>query len=276
MWMDCPLKAKFHYVDGLSEPQNAYAAFGSVVHHCMEIYNETNDVEHAVEMFQEYWTHPERLGVEPEVWPKYTSFSKFMQDGITALRNFDDQYRFSERTVLATEHRFLVPFGRHKLTGAIDCLQISEDRRGSVLEIVDYKTNRKRPFANNLRLNIQFSIYDLASRHRDFWFGSPSDPDNFPPMENGEFYWEMHRNLPRKNTWWGLLQGKEFDAGPRDEADFLRLYRVVNEVEKALEHNVFVPNISGDSCTWCPYQEPCGLPIDDVRGYTELDEDHLR
>jgi len=257
-WMECPRKAAFRYVEGLPEPQNAAASFGTVVHHALQKYNDTMDLDRALEDFRSNWENPERLGVAPDIWPRYTDSRTYLERGIKALEGYHDQVRWANRTVLATEHPFLVPFGRHELTGFVDLLQISGAKKGTALEIVDYKTSSRVPFVGNLRQNVQMTVYDYASRQDEFWLGNGPE---FPPMVNGAHWLEFTRDLKRVNTWYALTQQRAVDAGERNLADFMRLYRVADEIERALEHQVFVPNISGDSCGFCPYTLPCGLAI---------------
>lgn len=257
-WMECPKKAHFRYTGTFEEPKNAAASFGTCVHHALDFYNQTQDIDGAISLFDDVWNNPEKLDVVPEVWPRYSSFTGYLEKGIAALRDYHEQLKWGSRTVLATEHKFLVPFGKHELTGFVDCLEIAGSKKGEVLKVVDYKTNGRAPYMENLRLNIQFTIYHYASLQPEFWLGNGED---FPPMDNGEHWWTFTEGMPRKNIWYGLMQKKEFDAGPRKEADFMRLYRVADEIERAIEHEVYVPNISGDSCGFCPFWEPCGLPI---------------
>lgn len=258
-WMTCPKQAFFKYsgqFDG--EPQNAAASFGTCIHHALDFYNQTQDINNAIALFDDVWHNPEKLDVVPDVWPRYSSFTGYHEKGINALKSYDEQLNWGNRTVLASEHKFLVPFGKHELTGFVDCLELAGSKRGQVVKTVDYKSSARAPRLESLRLNCQFTIYDYASRQPEFWLGNGED---FPPMENGEHWWTFAQDLPRQNIWYGLMQKKEFDAGERGQADFMRLYRVADEIERAIEHDVYVPNISGDSCLYCPYGDPCGLPI---------------
>lgn len=600
-WMQCPLQAKFRYVDGLPSVQNAYATYGTCMHDALELYNRTRDLQAALERFNATWEEPALLDVVPEVWPKGINFGERLKKGLESIKAYHDQLKWENRTVLAVEHGFLVPFGKYELTGFVDCLEIMGNGQGhDLIRNVDYKalaidtpilsehgwqkigqiapgdrvfgsdgsptevlgvypqgvtdayrvtfndgetvvcsgdhrwkvqdrtgervvtvndmlkepikrgnnyrfriaavepirfpegaapgdlpihpyvlgvllgdgcisqgkakfdnpdpgvlsrvrehytveksyaksernwvirgreiklamsalgisgcrswekfvpdvylraseesrrqllaglmdtdghccpnsscavyvtasprlrdavvelarslggvpsfgayasgyrddegtyidcrtshrvnvrmftnpfllerkaerwrpnrkslraarsivdiqrvpdqetvcirvaaedslflidgyllthnTNARQPYLSNLRLNIQFTVYDFASRQPEFWLGNG---DDFPPIENAE--WHIAQgvlDMPRSNIWYGLMQSKEFDAGERGDADYMRLYRVAQMIERALEHEVYVPNISGDSCTFCPYVEPCKLPIDPRR-----------
>lgn len=257
-WMSCPLKAKFRYLDNLPSKQSAKASFGTCIHAALEHYNKHHHVDTAIAMFKDYWANPEKLGVTPEYWPKYATFGGLMAQGIDLLREYDAKLKWEDREVIETEHKFLVSFGKHEITGFVDLIEVKKNKRGQdVLRIVDYKTNAKAPYVNALKLNIQFTAYVYASLQPAFWVGANTD---FPGLPNGEELYERFIDTPRRGIWFQLMQNKEYDAGPRDDTDFLRMYRVCHEIERAIENEVFVPNISGDSCTFCDYQEPCGLP----------------
>jgi hypothetical protein len=143
-----------------------------------------------------------------------------------------------KRTVLATEHPFLVPFGEHELTGYVDLLEVRRSGKGrDLLRVVDYKTASRRPNMAELALDVQFTTYMWAVEQREFWFGA-TNPDgtpnpDFPPVVNPDWSWEMYHDLSRRAIWMHLWDFKEIDAGPRVDSDFLRLYRVCQEVEKA-------------------------------------------
>lgn len=272
-WMDCSLKARFKYLDKLPDVDTAHAAFGVCVHHGLEIYDNTLDVERAVAAFLETWAEPERLGRSIEYWPPRTTYGGLRKTGEKCIRDYHERCQWKERTVLATEHKFCVPLGRHTLIGYVDLLQVTEARKGKVLEFRDHKTASKVPTLGAHRVNIQGTVYWYATTRPEFWLGYGPNITEYPPMENGEFYWEMYGDMPRQGIWHYVRSGKEVDIGPRGQDDFLRMYRVANEIERALEHGVFVPNLSGTSCELCPYGEPCGLPISDVRNYDPTDED---
>lgn len=258
-FMRCPLQGKFKYIDGLPEAQNAAATFGSCVHHALQKYALDHDVDGAVAAFTETWKNPDLLGRGIDYWPPRTTYMGYMTKGIEALRAYHEQQKWEKRTFLAAEHGFLVPFGDHELVGYVDLLEIAGGPRGKkAVTITDYKTSSKAPFIPALKVNIQFTVYDYASRQPEFWLGNG---DGFPPMDNGDYWWEMTKDLPRQNIWYALMQQKPFDAGERDENDYMRLYRVANEIQRAIDYGVFVPDISGDSCSWCPYTVPCKLPI---------------
>lgn len=259
-WMDCSLQAKYKYIDRLESPQNAKASFGTCIHHALEIYNQTGDNELAKATFTDVWHHPEKLGVAPDVWPRYTTYSGLRDRGLQILDSHHEKLSWDDRQVLGTEHRFLVPIGDHELTGAIDLLDIRRSGRGkNVLRVTDYKTSTKKPTQAELALNIQMTTYVYATYQPEFWLGNGPE---FPPIAHGAELWEELADMPRRAIWYALWTNTEIDAGARDDEDFLRMYRALDEIEKAIEREVFVPDISGSTCTFCAFvADPCPFTV---------------
>lgn len=261
-WMTCPLQAKFKHFDGQPSKQNAAASFGTVMHYCLDQYNNGVSIDEAVRLFKHYWTNPEELNCAPDYWPRYSSFGKYMEKGVDCLVDYHNKNRWENRQIIATEHRFLVPFGEHELEGTVDLVELKKAGNGrKTLRIVDYKTNAKQPSVVALRFNIQFTVYIYASLQPEFWLGNGK---GFPAIPKGQDLFDSLKRSARKGVWYQLMANKEIDAGSRDDGDYMRLYRLVKEIEKATEADVFVPNISGDSCVYCDYTTNCGIKIPEI------------
>lgn len=263
--MKCPLQARFKYIDKLPSKKTSRMTFGICAHQALELYNNTGDIDKAINLFLDLWDNPEKAKAVPEIWPKGTSHGGFRSKGIELLKTYHEKQGWEGRDIIAQEHRFLVPIGEHEVQGVVDLLELKKSGRGvPTLRIVDYKTGSKQPFKNTLRLNTQFTIYDYASRQPEFWFGNKADLNWYPPIAaNADELWEEFKSIPRRGIYFHLLGCKEIDAGERDEMDFMRLYRVITEVARAVESEVFVPCLSGDTCVFCDYTEPCGVTIPD-------------
>lgn len=252
-WMKCPLAARFQYLDRLPRQTNSAATFGTCIHHAMKIYNDTGDVELAVAEFVDSWENPEKLDAVPDVWTKRQTFGGMREKGVNIIREYHDHLRWENREVVATEHEFLVPFGEFELHGFIDLIEIRRNERGvEELKVVDYKTNATAPKISALPFNVQFTTYVYAALQPEFWLTIPKD------------VWERAHALPVRAYWYQLNGSKEIHTGVRDDDDFMRLYRLAKEIKNATEAGVFVPNLSGDSCGFCSFKEPCGLPVPKV------------
>lgn len=261
-WMECSLQAYYRYEERLPQRQNAKASFGTVIHRALQHYNEQgNDYQGAVALFKDLWGNPAKAGVEPDYWPRNTSYGDLRKRGLEALERYHQGHRLERRDVIGTEVPFLVPFGEHELTGFIDLVDLRFSAAGrSILAITDYKTNSREPSRTGLALDIQFSIYHYAAGRPEFWMGVPGNPD-FPGLPNGEWLWEtVGKMATRRCIWYQVLSAKEIDAGPRSQEDYQRIYRVCNEVAAAVESGVYVPKI-GEACLWCDYVEPCQMEV---------------
>lgn len=267
-WMTCPLQAHFKYDLVIPvEKSNAKAVFGTAIHAALEHYNTTANVKASEQMFLDLWQNPEKIGspVGTLWWPKFTTFGSLKERGSAIVRDFDERCQWDKREVIATEHPFLVPFGEHELTGYVDLFEVRKSGKGrDLLRVVDYKTSSRKPNMSELLLDVQFTVYLYASTCIEFWMGA-KNPDgtpnpDYPPVKNADWMYEMYDGLPRRAIWYHLWDPKEIDAGPRVEADFMRLYRVCCEIDKANKASIHVPKL-GEACTLCDFRDPCGIEI---------------
>lgn len=253
-WMACSLQGKFSYVDRLPQLNSAPASFGSAVHLALELYNNGYTVQDAKDCFSYVWDHLDEFGWTPEIWPPRTSYGSYRERGLKFIDMYHEDNKWIDKTIIGTEHRFQVNFGRHTLSGIVDIL---EHVKGSKeLICVDLKTGY-RPTFENLRQNVQFTIYTWAMQQKEFWTGFPEDLERYPGFENGEELWEQYKNLTPVAIWYDLRNAKGYNVGPRTEQDYARLQVCLDNIERAMELEVFVPNISGDTCGICSYQDQC-------------------
>lgn len=250
-WMKCPQQAKFKEVLRLPEAQHAKTTFGTCVHDALELYNGCGDVGRAIERFKETWDDPAILNAEIDTWPQTTSWGELRERGIQSIMRFHDDNKWETRKIVANEHSFLVPFGDHTLSGFVDNIEIVGSGKNKELRIIDYKTSSFTPSHLELRMNVQFTIYIYASTQAEFWTDIP----------DGERLFEELSNAPRRGVWYSLWHHRKVDVGIRNDLDLERLYRVMLEIERAKEHEVYVPNVSGSSCMWCAYTNLCAATI---------------
>lgn len=98
--------------------------------------------------------------------------------------------------------------------------------------------------------------YIYAASRKEFWTGVPGS-DKYVGLQNGAELYEKYKDFDIIGIWLDLRNSKSYDVGPRGHTDIVRLYRCCDEIERAIEHEVFVPSISGDSCRVCSYKEIC-------------------
>jgi hypothetical protein len=275
-FMTCPLQGYFTYIEGLPGKQGSRQTFGSVVHAALEEFNLRGDAQAARKLFLSAWADPSVVGLpQIEVWNRYSTFNGLQTRGLQILDAYTSRMRWEDRSVICAEHTFLVPFGRHEITGTVDLVEVRKNHRGKqLLTVTDFKTGTRKPSVAALAIDPQFTAYIWAISQREFWFGHPGT--DFLPVENAEWYWELTQSMPKRGLWIHLWdEGKEIDAGGREDVDFGRLYRLCNEVERAIELKVFVPKL-GDHCGYCDYaHDPCPeqpVSAEDWARRTEVDE----
>lgn len=258
-WMGCPLQAKFK--DTLDRPQkiNAKTSFGTIIHDALEYYNNTGDYGGAVARFHKTWENPNLLNAQIDWWPKGVTYGTLKKKGEEILESYHKKAVWDKRDIIASEHKFCVPIGDHLLSGIVDLIEARPLGKHTELTIVDFKTASRKPFGDDLKLDIQFTVYWYASLQPEFWMGF--DNDKYQGMDDGEALYEEFLNSPRKVIWHHLWDNKEMNAGPRDDEDFMRLYRCVDAVADAIQKDVYVPNISGSTCIWCDYTDVCPVMI---------------
>ena len=263
-FMRCPLQAKFNYIDKVQQQQSSAASFGTAVHLALELYNNTQDVKAAERCFLFAWDNPAEFGIEPEMWNRNTSYGQYRERGVEFIRMYHEENKWIDKEIIATEHRFCVPFRNHYISGIVDILETPVG--SNVLKITDLKTGY-RPSAYNLSFDVQFSSYMYAVTQPEFWMGWEPEKEKYHGFENGEELYERFKSYEVLGIWYDLRKTKEYEVGPRTESDLNQLHRCLDEIEKAVEHQIFVPNISGESCGICSYTEICpiysGRPVEE-------------
>lgn len=250
-WMACPKQVHFSEILDYPEMQHPKTAYGTCIHDAFELYNKTGDAAKAVERFKETWEDPEILEARIDYWPSGTSWPELRQRGIESITKFAGEAKWEDRTILDVERKFRVPFGDHEFSGIIDSLEIVGKGKNKELRVIDYKTSSRTPTHAQLRFDVQFTIYMYATEQPEYWEG----------IEGGEELYEQLKGMKRRGVWHSVWHSKILDAGPRNDLDLQRLYRVCIEIENAIEQDVYVPSISSDSCMWCPYTDVCAVTI---------------
>lgn len=248
-WQTCSLQAKFNYIDGMPQASGSAAIYGSAVHEAIDMFHKGATEEEAVEVFKTYMNDN-----PPDYYNRMTSFTGYMDQGPKMIHEYIDQRKWATGDIIASEKRFMVNFGEHQLSGIVDYMELSHDH--SELRVVDLKTG-KRPIMDALHLNIQMTIYYYASLQKEFWCGHPDDPEKYSGFDNGEELYEHFKSVPRKVFWYDMKKNEPIYVGDRTMKDFARLYRLCEQVDRAMQYEVFVPTIDENSCVWCPYQEIC-------------------
>lgn len=255
LWQSCPLKYRYYHLDGLPRQQSAALTFGSIIHVCVLYLEVSQDLAAAIDLFRKFWADPSSVDAEYEIdyYLRGTNWKKYAAEGERILQHWWSVIQWDSDVVIAREHAFSVPIGDgHTLDGTVDKIAIrfqpKINRR--VVLISDYKTNRKNPTYDYLAEDLQFSAYGYASTRPEFWVTIPDGPEIYQRV----------KDFPRQGEWVQLTGPKRMDAGERTQRHYNRVAMAANALAESVAMRIFVPTISGESCRYCEFRKPCGLP----------------
>lgn len=248
----CPESFRLKYIMNQRGKQSAAASYGTVLHFALQTYWLNNqDIDLAKRTFEHYWNKPEFMGCKPDYYLPRTSWSEYRSHGHLAL----DEYHKAQITwskddqVIGVEIDFRLKIGDNVLTGSIDKLRVTTDKKGlTALDVADWKSGKVPTF---LRYNVQFTAYIWATFQDEFW----------DQIENGDEWREEVKDLPRTATWVDLksVPFRDVSAGTREESDFIRLRKACDNLARSVEEDIFVPTLGGESCSYCDFWSECGL-----------------
>ena len=156
MYLDCPLRYKLVYVDGLETEEKYYFSFGNSLHKALAFFYDTKVphpplLEELLKFYQDNW---EKEGYENEEQEK-----EYFEYGKQILTEFYNKHIKDYHIPLAVERRFNFQVEGIPVTGYIDKIEKLPSER---VEIVDYKSDREPFELDQLRKNSQLSIYQMA------------------------------------------------------------------------------------------------------------------
>lgn len=259
-WATCALQGKFKYVDQISRYRTGSSAMlGSAAHLGFETLLEGYSLDEALTAFAQYYDDPKNT---PDYLNRRTTFAGLRTRGLNMVTDFASWLEENNHDIqtIGTEIPFKVPFGDHVLSGFIDWLYFRpSDGR---LAVVDHKTG-VRPNGDKLRHDPQFTVYAWAVKQKEFWVGytDPETGEVIGGFENGEELFKQFSSMDHIYIWFDHKNCTAHSVGPREEQDFMRLYRLVEQVQRAIDTETFVPHLSGDNCGFCDYHDLCPVFI---------------
>ena len=160
---DCPLRYAYEYVLHVHRDAGVQAGLGSVFH---EVLAEFLDPERT-----EPRTREALMALASERWRD--DIARYRPQAEEARRDYYsmlDMWWEAEGAlieqklgpdVLDVERRFSIEVGPHTVNGFIDRIDRADD--GTGIRIVDYKTGKKEPSADDMADNLQLAVYHLAA-----------------------------------------------------------------------------------------------------------------
>lgn len=285
----------------LTPPGNLSATvFGTVVHHALQTLESLHHqgradaLKVALATFEHYWKPENLVDLEPggiQVWLPRQTYGGLRTRGLNNLRAYWEVLKADDGLLMALEHTFEVPVELamptgpevHTLTGTVDRLSLRTFNRKPYLSVDDFKSGKKSTY---LRYKTQWTVYSYASLHPEFWadWGDMLDPmvealhrkkmrlyvgDECPLCRAGTHDPSPWLAIPRRGRWISIRDTfGVHDTGWRLPNDYARLLTALVEYVRANELDVFPLTMSGDTCTYCPFNNGIcgnGVPLADEK-----------
>jgi RecB family exonuclease len=154
-YIECPLKFKLKYIDGLSEKPKPYFSFGSSLHDALEFMYSFRppppSLEDVLKYFEKNWISQGYASEEEE--EGYFSYGKDI------LREYYKENIKDLKPPIAVEYKFDIEIDGIPITGFIDRIDKLE---GGSAEIIDYKSGKNVFDKAQVEKNEQLTLYQIA------------------------------------------------------------------------------------------------------------------
>lgn len=157
---DCPRRWFYASVLRLDDSTSVWTEFGSMVHNVLERFLDPSatseySLEGLLQVAEENWTDT----VAP--WkPQQEQAQRELKEMLERWWDIEGK-SMTRDDVVAVEHEFEVAVGDHVVRGRIDRVDYDRDRNG--IAVVDYKTGRRFPSAEDVAHDLQLAVYYLAA-----------------------------------------------------------------------------------------------------------------
>jgi RecB family exonuclease len=155
-YQQCPLRYRFTYLDRLPRRPRRLFRMAKRVHHALMtwlVYARSGQpsLTEALRTYENAWD----LDEQPEI-----GATREYLEGIDLLQAFHEANSGRPCAPAYLEHKFDLDLGAHRLTGAMDRVDLTE----SGFEVIDYKLHRVLRPQREIDGDLQLGIYGLAIR----------------------------------------------------------------------------------------------------------------
>jgi DNA helicase-2/ATP-dependent DNA helicase PcrA len=154
-YIECPLKYKLKYIDGLKEKPKPYFSFGSSLHSTLEFmytfHPPPPTLEDVLKHYEDNWISKGYANDEEE--------EGYLIYGKKILTDYYNKHVEDIKPPVAVEHRFNLEVQGIPVIGFIDRVDRLE---GDKAEIVDYKSGKKLFTKSQVEENEQLTFYQWA------------------------------------------------------------------------------------------------------------------
>jgi len=150
----CPLQYRFAHVDHIpGKEDKPYLTFGRIIHAVLEAFHRPDRRESRPpikDLLEQAWQS------EGFTYPQEEA--QYKQDAEELLAAYQERLKGGEPPVLAVEQRFSFVLDSVNINGRIDRIDLDEEGH---INLVDYKTSRRKMTPKEARLNFQLALYAM-------------------------------------------------------------------------------------------------------------------
>ena len=245
LYLQCPLKYKFRYKDGLKEKPRSYLSFGKSVHEALEFlfgskFKTPPSLEEVLEKYTKVWI---REGYKDE-----KEENQYFEYGKNIIKEFYKKHTDPYKPPIAAEHNIRFEVEGVKVVAVMDRIDKLDDNS---VEIIDYKTN-KNPFSlPELAKEPQLTMYQYAIEQdmglrvdKLTYYHLPSQTPFTVPRHGDEEINALKKRIVKiaENIKSNIFPYKKNDFCPCDFSHLCPLY--IHEHKKDVEGDKGAINIS--------------------------------
>lgn len=225
MYLDCPAKYKFRYVDKIPQQPKHFFSFGTCVHDALEFFYSVPEetpmpLASLLAYYKQHWI--------TEGYKDIKQMNEYFTKGEGILTDFYEKHISKFRLPFFTEYRFDLVVQGVPVVGYIDRM----DRTSSgKLHIIDYKTGNAFT-KNRLEQDNQLTMYQMACE-------------------------ELLGMKVESLTFYHLNSGTPFTTTPRSAETIQILKNQIVEVSNSIRQNLFVATPEYKKCSWCDFKTIC-------------------
>lgn len=241
LYLDCPMKYKFRYVDKIKERPKSYFSFGTAIHHALEfLYSVKNPpfptIQQVCDEFKKVWEEQSYLekGYKSQIYAD--------KDFLKGMQMLKDYYEYNKDKLIPaflTEYSFLQEQDGLLLRAIADRIDYVGD--GKIL-VIDYKTGK-----DVQRLPDQLYMYQKVAEC----------DEKLREMICETYDISLSKTQISQMLYYHVPTNKEYFFGRAEDKEIGVFWEKVLSTADKINSQIFDPKPSEYTCRWCDYKHLC-------------------
>jgi RecB family exonuclease len=224
LYLECPQKWKFKYIDKIPEKPRHFFSFGQSCHEALEFFYGSPlippSLEEVMAFFEEHWKTAGYKDAKQE--------AEYKQQGRKIVKDFYAKYAPTYKAPFFVEYPFNILVDGVAVTGKVDRIDKVDDK---TVDIVDYKTGKAFDL-ERVKEDAQLTMYQMAVE-------------------------ELLGMKVRSLTFYHLPSQTPLTSEPHDIEQVKELRQRIVTVASSIQKSQFDPKPEEWTCKWCDYKPHC-------------------